>query len=196
MITLPTSPAPNGCTVRVAAFDLHARPSTGAPVQTIFRPGSRFILEVSFPVMTADAARSFTSRLLRARRAGLQIPVPLLGVSQGAPGTPVVDGANPSGTTLPLRGMNPGYVFREGYWLTLVDAAGGYYLHSVCGEFTVDGFGKATLSIETPIRAALADGATVLVSTPQVQGFVADISWGMRIGNLIDGVGFTLEEAA
>lgn len=196
MITLPASPAPNSCSPRVISFDLHQRPSTGAAVQTVYRPGSRWALDFTFPLMTANVARAFTSRLVRAQREGLRMKVPLLGVSQGAPGTPVVDGANPSGTALPVKGCTPGYVFDEGYWLTLIDAAGDYYLHQVVGSVVVNGAGKATVSIETPIRAPIADGATVLVAAPMVQGFIEEVAWGMRLGNLVEGIGFTLEEAA
>lgn len=196
MIVLPSDPAPNGCSPRVVSFDIHARPSTGAAVQTIHRPGSRFALDFSYPVMPADVGRKFTSRLVRAQREGLRMEVPLLGVSQGTPGSPVVDGANPSGTSLPLRGCTVGYLFDEGYWLTLIDGNGDYYLHQVVGSAIVNGAGKVTLSIETPIRAPIADGATVLVATPMVQGFIESVAWGMRLGDLIDGIGFTLEESA
>jgi hypothetical protein len=196
MITLPSLPAPNGCSPRVISFDLHARPATGAAVQTIYRPGSRWALDFSYPLMKADVARSFTSRLVRAQRDGLRMAVPLLGVSQGAPGTPQVDGVNPSGTVLPLKGCTPGYTFGEGYWLTLIDATGDYYLHQVVGSAIVNGSGKVTLSIETPIRAPIANSANVLVAAPMVQGFIEDVAWGMRLGNLIEGIGFTLEEAA
>lgn len=196
MITLPATPAPNSCSPRVISFDLHARPSTGAAVQTIYRPGSRWALDFTYPVMEAEVARAFTSRLVRAQREGLRMEVPLLGVSQGSPGTPVVNGANPSGTVLPLRGCTVGYEFGEGYWLTLIDAAGDYYLHQVVGSAIVNGSGEVTLSIETPIRSPLPDGATVLVAAPMVQGFIESVSWGMRLGNMIEGIGFTLEEAA
>jgi hypothetical protein len=196
MILLPSEPAPNGCAPSIVSFDIHARPSTGAAVQTIYRPGSRWAFEFSYPVMPADVARKFTSRLVRAQREGLRMEVPLLGVSQGAPGTPQVDGANPSGTSLPVKGCTPGYVFDEGFWLTLIDAAGNYYLHQVVGSVIVNGAGKATVSIETPIRAPVPDSATILVATPMVQGIIEAVSWGMRLGDLVDGIGFTLEEAA
>lgn len=196
MITLPPTPAPNDCSPRVISFDLHARPSTGAAVQTIYRPGSRWALDFTYAKMNANVARTFTSRLVRAQRAGLRMAVPLLGVSQGAPGAPLVDGDYPSGTVLPLKGCTPGYEFGEGYWLTLVDAAGDYFLHQVVGSAIVGGAGTVTLSIETPIRAPFLNGATVLVAAPMIQGFIENVSWGMRLGGLVEGIGFTLEEAA
>lgn len=196
MITLPSTPAPNGGSPRVISFDLHARPSTGAAVQTIYRPGSRFAIDYTYAKMPANVARSFTSRLVRAQRAGLRMPVPLLGVSQGAPGAPLVNGNYPSGTVLPLKGCTPGYTFGEGYWITLVDAAGNHFLHTVVGSAIVNGGGNVTLSVETPIRAPFLDGATVLVTTPMIEGIIENVSWGMEVGNLVQGIGFTLEEAA
>lgn len=199
MIELPALPAPNGCEPRIVSFNLHERPSTGAAVQTIFRPGSRFALDISFPVMTANDARKFASRLTRAEREGLRIEVPLLDVDQGAPGTPVINGNYPSGTALPLRGLTPGYVFDEGYWLTLTNAAGSYFLHRVVGSVAANGSGIATVSIETPIRAAILDGATVLVAQPMVQGFIetGSLSLGRaREDRLVEGIGFSLEEYA
>lgn len=197
LITLPTAVGANGCDWEIVSFNIHARPATGAAVQPIYRPGSRFALNISYPPMYADDARKITSRLIRAERAGMQIDVPLLGVSQGSPGAPVVNGANPSGTSLPLRGCTPGYVFEEGYWLTLVNAAGDYFLHRVVGSVAVNGSGLATLSIETPIRAPFADGTTVLAAAPKVQGFIENgsLSLGSALpGKLVGGIAFRIEE--
>lgn len=199
MIELPALPAPNGCEPRIISFNQHARPSTGAAVQPIHRPGGRFALSFTFAAMSPADARKFASRLTRAEREGLRMKVPLLGVSQGAPGIPLVDGDYPSGTVLPLRGLTPGYLFDEGYWLTLVDAAGAYFLHRVVGSAAANGAGNVTISIETPIRAPFLNGATVLVQQPMVQGFVetGSLSLGRaRADQLVDGIGFTLEEYA
>lgn len=199
MIDLPAQPAPNGCQPRIISFNQHVRPSTGAAVQPILRPGGRFALDFSFAKLTPADARKFASRLTRAEREGLRMKVPLLGVSQGAPGIPVVDGDYPSGTALPLRSVTPGYMFDEGYWLTLIDAAGAYFLHRVVGSAAANGAGKVTISIETPIRAPFLNGATALVQQPMVQGFVETGSLSLgRAGpdGLVDGFGFTLEEYA
>src|SRR3546814_1909417 len=64
-------------------------------------------------------SRIFIARLLKAKREGLRIPYPLIDVPQGAPGSPVVDGADQSGTTINLRGLTPGYAAKEGYWLSI-----------------------------------------------------------------------------
>src|SRR3546814_10400759 len=72
---------------------------------------------ISFPPMLPSVSRIFIARLLKAKREGLRIPYPLIDVPQGAPGSPVVDGADQSGTTINLRGLTPGYAAKEGYWL-------------------------------------------------------------------------------
>lgn len=197
MVELPETPAPNGMQPTLLDYGITLRPSSGAAVQRIDRPGSRFRMEVSFPPMKADLARTFVNRLLKAKREGLRMEVPLLGVSQGSPGSPVVNGANQTGTTISLRGFNPHHAVKEGYWLTLVDAAGDYYLHQCTDPVFVDGSGTATLEIEPPIRAPIPDGATVLLGKPKVQGFIdGEVTWGMELGNLVTGIGFALEEAA
>lgn len=197
MVELPETPAPNGMQPTLLDFGITLRPSSGAAVQRIDRPGSRFRMEVSFPPMKADVARTFVNRLLKAKREGLRMEVPLLGVSQGNPGSPVVDGASQTGTAISLRGFNPHHAVKEGYWLTLVDAEGDYYLHQCTAPVFADATGDATLAIEPAIRAPLPDGATVLLAKPKMQGFIdGDVTWGMQLANLVDGVGFALEEAA
>lgn len=199
MITLPEGFAPNECEAHIVSFDIHARPSTGAAVQTIYRPGSRFALDIGFPAMMPARARILTSRLTRAEREGLRMKVPLIGVSQGSPGTPLVNGDYPSGTVLPLKGCTPGYLFDEGYWLTLIGGDGSYYLHRVVGSAIVNGSGEVTLSVETPIRAPFLDGAAVLAATPMVEGFIENGSLSLgRAGpdRRVSGIGFRLEEYA
>jgi hypothetical protein len=81
--------------------------------------------------MVPAVARVFISRLLEAKRVGrLLINFPLLGERQGSPGSPVVDGAGQAGATLKLRGLNPGYTIKEGYWLSIIDTNDQHYLHN------------------------------------------------------------------
>jgi hypothetical protein len=195
MIELPARPAPNAVNASLIDFGFQLKPATGAAVTRIDRPGSRYAVEVTFPVMKSDVARVFVSRLQKAVSEGLRIDYPLLGVSQGNPGAPVVDGANPTGTTLPVRGLTPGYQVKEGYWLTLIDADGVLYLHNVTANVRADGDGEATLSIYPMIRAPLADGSTILLGKPQVEGLIEDIKWTLMLGDFVQ-LGFVLEEAA
>ena len=196
MIVLPESPAPNGAVPELIDFGMLLRPATGAATTRIDRAGSRFKVDFTFPPMKPDAARIFVSRLIAAKSEGLRIAFPLLGVSQGFPGVPVVNGSGASGTSLPLTGLTPGWVAKEGYWLTAIDADGVHYLHNIRAVVVTDGSGLATLTIAPALRAPLVNGDTVLLSEPLVEGFVTSVvSWELPANRLVT-VAFTLEEAA
>lgn len=193
MIALPARPAPNGVTVTQIDFGMFQRGAVGSVTKRLNRPGNRYSLDVTFPLMRSEQARVFVGRLQRGISEGIKIEFPLLGVSQGSPGLAVVDGANPEGTSLPLRGMTPGYSAKEGYWINVTDADGGVYLHNVTAAVRTDAAGDATLTIWPPIRTPLADGSTVNLSRPFAEGYIASISYGMVLGDFVQ-VGFTLEE--
>lgn len=197
MIDLPDDPAPNGVEVTLLDYGMLLRPSTGAALLRVNRAGSRYRVAVSFPPMQPDTARKFLSRFRRAKREGLRIDYPLLGLSQGSPGAPVVDGANPTGTTLPIRGLTPGYAIKEGYALTLIDADGIGYLHFAGEAVMADASGDAELTLDEPIRAPLADGSTILLAKPTIEGVLADdVSWSLNVDRLVRGATVTIEEAA
>lgn len=196
MIILPENPAPNSAAPSLLDFGFLQRPATGAAALRVDRPGSRWRLQFSYPTMRADVARPYISRLIAAKREGLRIAFPLQGVSQGSPGSPVVDGSGASGTSLPVRGLNPGYTAKEGYWLTIIDSDGVHYLHNVCATVVADSAGEATLTIEPMLRAPMADGDVILLARPLVEGVIdGDVSWNDELAGLINGLTFTLEEA-
>lgn len=195
MIELPSTPAPNGVTPTQTDYGLILRPATGAQVSRINRAGSRFKLDVTYPPLKADVARTFISRLLKAKRDGLRMEYPLLGVSQGSPGAPKVRGTGAAGTTLPLKGLTAGYEIKEGYWLTTIDSAGVYYLYTVTSGDIADGSGSADITIEPPLRAPLVDNNVILLATPMVEGLItSDVSWPLTPDRLIP-LSFTLEES-
>ena len=195
MITLPAAPAPNGIELALKDFGSILRPPSGAAVQRLNRKGSRWRASVSLPPMTPAEARVFVSRLARAKFEGVRIPLPLL-VAQGAPGSPVVNGAGQAGSTINLRGMTNGYVAAEGYWLSIVNAAGQHFLHCVTASVTVAG-GVAAVGIVPELRTPFADGAAVHLVAPQIEGFVEgeEWSWAIPLDRLVR-LEFPLEEAA
>lgn len=196
MIELPEKPAPNGITPTLIDYSVTQRPATGGAVQTVSRPGSRFRVAVSFPPMKGDTARAFIARLLRAKREGLRLKFPLLDVDQGAPGAPVVDTAGQAGTSLKIRGLNPSYLFKEGFWLSIIDTAGQRYLHNVTAPAVADGAGKTTIQIEPPLRFPFPDGAQILMQ-PEIDGFIDGDEWGWSIDIARHyGITVILEESA
>lgn len=196
MIELPASPAPNSVAPHLIDFSILLRPATGGAVTRIDRPGSRFAAEFAFPAMQPDIARVFIARLLKGKSEGLRMPFPLLGVSQGFPGSPVVDGSGQSGTTLVVRGLTANYVAKEGWWLSIEDADGQHYLHSISAGFAADAAGAAEVNIWPALRTPFDDGATIHLARPMIEGLVTnDAQWTLPVTRLIE-IGFTIEEAA
>lgn len=197
MIDLPVSPAPNGVNPRLIDYGTVLRSPTGGASLRVDRAGSRFAAEISWPPMKAEVARVFVSRLLDAKSEGLRIEFPLLDVSQGIPGTPVVDGAGQAGKTLAVRGLTPGYVAKEGYWLSIEDAGGQHYLHNARSTVVADGSGAAVLAITPALRVPFADGATVHLAKPMIEGLVLgdEFGWQIPVNKLI-ALSVTIEEAA
>lgn len=197
MIVLGDEFVPSAAQKELIDFGFVQRPATGAAVTRIDRPGSRWRAAFTFPPMQADRARVLIRRLTAARREGLRLRWPLNGVNQGEPGVPVVDGAVTGGATLALRGVTPGYVAKEGYWLSVIDAAGARYLHQVAGTVAADAAGEVTLSVQPLLRCALADGAAVLLAAPEMEGLPEEVpQWNDAPGGIVTGLAVTLEESA
>lgn len=168
MIELPKQPRPNRMAVDVLDFGFD---QTGASDVRVERPGGRHVLTFSWPVeiMQPPVVSRFLSRLKRGKRQGVQIDVPCPR-PQGSPGSPVVDGAGQSGTAIDVRGLTPGYTIQEDFWLTIVEADGTAYLHSVFETVRAAADGTATIQIEPPLRAPFPDGAAVHLARPFIQG--------------------------
>ena len=195
MIELPTGVYPRSAKASLLDYGVIVRPSSGAPAQRYDRLGSRYAMEFELPPMVPETARLVRARLVKAKRAGLRMPVPLPEGQQGSPGAPLVDGTDSAGTTLKLKGLTPGYMVREGYWLNVTDAAGALYLHDVAEPVRAGTDGKATVTLGIPLRCALANNAAVLLSRPVIEGLLtSDVSMTDPVGRLVSGVTFTIEE--
>lgn len=191
MITLPVKPSPNSMEESLLDFGFAQR---GAATVRVDRPGSRWRIAFTFPLMTVDASRAMNSRLKRAKRQTLQIDIPIL-VDQGIPGSPVVDGAGQAGTTLAVRGFEPNYHAKEDFWFTVVEADGTAYLHSMAETVTADMSGNATLEIEPPLRAPFPDGAVIHFGKPFMQGFMEGDAYTRAVpGNKLVVLAVTVEE--
>lgn len=177
MLTLPAGVSPAKVTIRQVDFGFEQE-SAGGSSTRIDRPGNRFEAVVEFPLLAADVARIVSRRVQRGKHEGLRVAVPLMGIAQGSGGTPLVDGTASAGRTLNLKTMTPAYVLREGYWITVVDTAGTRYLHQVAADATVAGDGKATATIDPPLRHVPANGDTVIIDAPTIEGRVVDaVEW-------------------
>lgn len=167
-VILPKWPRPNRMNPDLLDFGITQR---GAASLRVDRPGGRYRMKFTWPteVMDPEVAARFLSRLKRGKRRDVQIDI-LLPQPQGAPGAPVVDGASQTGDSIDVRGFTPGYVFKDDYYLTIVEADGTAYLHSVAVAGRAAADGTATIEIEPPLRAPFPDGATIEMARPYIQG--------------------------
>lgn len=196
MIELPDQIVPNGAAPRLIDNGF-AQESAGGTAVRIDRPGSRWEVELSFPIMTGDDARLLAPRLARAKVVGLRVEYPLQGVSQGLPGAPEVNGTDSAGRVLKLRGLTAGYMVKEGYWLNLIGSDGTRYLHLVADPVRADAAGLAELAVEPPLRILPGDGDLVELAAPVIEGLVvSDLSWALSPGEFASGFSLTLREAA
>lgn len=194
MIELPDDIVPNAATPRLLDFGF-VQETVGGGSFRIDRPGNRFEVELSFPPMTGETARIAIARLARAKTEGLRVPYPLQGVSQDALGTPLVDGADSGGIVLKLKGLVPGCLIKEGFWLDHAASDGSRRLHYVCQTVRAGADGKATLTVEPPMRAFPEDGDAVTLGEPVIEGvIVSDLSWQLSPGELASGIQITLRE--
>lgn len=172
-VELPAKPGTRHIKYELMDFGFVQRGVGGGAVR-IDRPGNRYRVTAIWPPMHPADARVFETRMARGRSEGLRIPIPLLGESQGTPGPVVVNGTDSGGTVLKLRSGNPGYRFKEGYWLTLVHA-GKSSAHRVTAPVAVGAGGTVTLAVEPPLRVFPADGDAVEAARPWIEGPVTAI---------------------
>lgn len=88
----------------------------------------------------------------------------------GSAGTPVVNGAGQSGTTLSVRGFPAGALVLNALdYLTVAYPALGAnarVLHQTTAPVTANGSGVASIPLLQPLRGSPADGATVTATNP------------------------------
>ena len=192
-VTLPTSPAPSSITPRLITTRGELRSAFGGSVQRISRTGSRWAFDVVMPPMTAATALEWVNILEEADTCILQLPEP--GITIGSPGTPLVNGATQTGTSLITDAWTASYAIPKGKFIG-VSVSGLQYLYQTTTAVTASGAGAATLVLRPMLRASPADNAALIVNPATVEGFVtvADGALGISVNRLVEGFSFTIEE--
>ena len=196
VIELPDWAVPNSATPALIDFGGVLRPSTGGALLRVDRQGSRYKAAMTFPpFVEAAQGRIIVSRLIRAKRMGLRVEFPLVDAQPSEDA--VVDGAGQAGTSLTIRGLFPGRVVREGFWLNVVREDGQHFLHNVAGQALADAAGKATLPLSEMLRWPFADGDKVKLVRPMIEGIVDgnEQAWAISVEKFVS-IEFTVEEAA
>lgn len=157
------------------------------------RPGGRYQVAFAFGPYTPENARVMVARLIAGKQGGVRVKIPLIH-DQVVSGTPLIDGAVITGRNITIKGLAPGNVISEGWWLSLVKN-GRHYLHSVGVGGTVNGTGRVTLQLNEMLRDSFPDNAAVSIAEPQVEGLLEgdEFSWVVPVERLVR-IEFTLKE--
>ena len=192
-VTLPTSPSPSSITPRLITTRGELRSAFGGSMQRISRTGSRWAFDVVMPPMTAATALEWVNILEEADTCILRLPEP--GITIGSPGTPLVNGATQTGTSLITDAWTASYASPKGKFVG-VSVSGLQYLYQTTTAVTASGAGAATLVLRPMLRASPADNAALIVNPATVEGFVtvADGALGISVNRLVEGFSFTIEE--
>ncbi|WP_260581203.1 hypothetical protein [Sphingopyxis sp. PET50] len=197
MIELPDGVVPNYVKPTLIDFGGVLRPPLGGPIQRINRLGNRYRVDVGLPpIENHDLGRVVVSRLLRAKTEGLRIEWQLVGVDQGSPGFPVVDGPDQAGAAIQLKGIRTGYGASEGYWLS-IESGGQHYLYCTTAPAKEDGSGGIELGLVPHLRVSPGDEDAVHLQKPMIEGLVVgdEWSWDYSLEHHV-GIQFSIEEAA
>ena len=198
VITLPDWVVPNSAEPFLRDFGAVLTPFLGGPEQRINRLGTRFGLRVTLPPMpTRDQALIVQSRLLRAREDRLLMEWPQPDFDTGTPGAPLVSAVVATGTTLPLKGMTPGYTIKEGQMVSIIHG-GRRYMEMASADATVGAGGTVSAAIWPLLRSPLSVNDVVEIAAPKIEGLVSpgdELSWQISVDRLAS-FSFTVAEAA
>lgn len=174
-VALPLAPAPRESTPSYLDFGGTLKPIFGGAMQKLLRLGDRFALNVTLPPLSLfggnDLARVWIARLVTAQRSGALLPWPQPGFDPGAPGAPLVDGANQAGSSLSLRGFSNGYTVREGQFFSIIHG-GRRYVEMATATMSASAAGALVLPISPMLRIRPADGAICEFARPFIEGFL------------------------
>lgn len=159
----------------------HSISELDGTVQTIVLPGAYWYCTVGWTQLNATRWRALEAFLASLEGAGGRFYFgpqhALTPVGTGA-GTPLVNGASQTGSSLITDGWTPSSaILKAGDYLHF-DAGGRRELKIVTADVTANGSGQATISIKPPIRTSPADNAAITVSSPSCVMMLADDEQG------------------
>lgn len=162
--------SPSGAEFRlIGNTQAHRSPLDGT-TQTIEMPGAQWEVTLTWTSLEETDWRRMAAFLaLMQGRSGRCYLSPTMWAPRRSSnaGTPLIDGALQTGTTLNTKGWVTGSeCLLAGDWLSYTDTSDRIRLHQVSFNADADGDGKSAVKIMPPIRRAGADEAAVNVTTP------------------------------
>lgn len=166
ILALPAAPKFKQARFSLSSSGLYFPSPLNGSVQTVEFPGARWVLTASLPPMKRDVASEWQPFFaqLRGMAGRFYAGDPKGGVPRGtALGTPLVNGASQTGTSLITDGwtINQAAALRAGDYFQV-----GTELKMVLATVASNGTGQATITFEPPLRASPADNAPIITSNP------------------------------
>jgi len=172
MIELPACPPIKEAVPRYVSFGVDQDPILGGPQSKVLRMGDRWAIDVeTYPAEYAEHGMKYLSRLVRGLKETVRLTFPEPGVKPRSYGTPVVASAGSAGTSLPVSGLIPGDVIREGKFFSMIIGGQSYLYQVAVADVVVNAGRTATLQIEPMLRRQPPAG-TALDFEPKIEGFV------------------------
>ncbi|WP_303713855.1 hypothetical protein, partial [Brevundimonas naejangsanensis] len=153
MIELPACPPIKEAVPRYVSFGVDQDPILGGPQSKVLRMGDRWAIDVeTYPAEYAEHGMKYLSRLVRGLKETVRLTFPEPGVKPRSYGTPVVASAGSAGTSLPVSGLIPGDVIREGKFFSMIIGGQSYLYQVAVADVVVNAGRTATLQIEPMLR--------------------------------------------
>lgn len=172
MIELPSCPPIKEAVPRYVSFGVDQDPILGGPQSKVLRMGDRWAIDVeTYPAEYAEHGMKYLSRLVRGLKETVRLAFPEPGVKPRSYGAPVVASAGSAGTALPVSGLIPGDVIKEGKFFSMIIGGESYLYQVAVADVVVSAGGTAALQIEPMLRRQPPAG-TALDFEPKIEGFV------------------------
>lgn len=194
-ILLPDRPAPRIFTPRPVTKGSDLIPILGGVDIAYNRVGDKWAVTFDLPPMTHERATVWGARLARGRNGSVRMRIPQPGISiRGNPGSVTVNGASQAGSTLNVENGRQNFLLREGQWIT-VETGGRGFLYNIGEEVRFGAGGTAALSIDPMIRRSPADGDSVEILNPYIEGRLEgrEAGWTLDVA-MTNGLSFTIVE--
>jgi hypothetical protein len=172
MIEMPACPIIVDAEPKLVGYFTDQQPTLGGEQNRVSRLGDKWAIRVQTGAAKyAEEGMTYLARLLRGMTDTVLLAFPEPGVPVQDYGVPVVSTAGASGRLLPIGGLTPGVVIREGKFLSVV-IGGQRFLYQAAATMTVPIGGAVNLPIYPTLRRQPPVGAVVELAAPKIEGFV------------------------
>lgn len=172
MIELPACPRIDSAVPKLVGFFTDQQPVLGGPSNRVSRLGDKWGIDVQTGAARyADEGMVYLARLLRGMTNTVLLAFPEPGVEAQPYGAPVVSTAGASGQLLPITGLTPGVIIREGKFLSII-VGGQRYLYQAAATIVASAGGAISLPIYPMLRRQPPVSAVVELAVPKIEGFI------------------------